>query len=282
MAKTYRELTVFGEPETLESLISRLESHLKGDWSRDRQREKELRCISADQAFFFLCCSNAERPAAVLGMLLYGRRLWVTNIASQEQGTITLSQYNAVLVEFYLRFLHPAAVEAGLTVQLSFDDCEELTIEAALHQEVFRRLKSFVLCAEGFWSKPSWSHPLDQERLFAVLVEAHRHSNKIDIGLLREWLVNDRNWPPNKVEELLCEIEFGSEFLDYIRESLYPLAAHHVLTSKSAPGLPSHWARMLGTARWLVTTAFKAIRPVVGHARQPRSPRQAPAHRLPA
>jgi hypothetical protein len=277
MAKTYRELTVFGEPEALESLISRLESQLNNGWSRDRQREKKLRRISADQVFFFSCCSNAERRAVVLGLLLDGRRLLVTNIASQEQGSITLSQYNSVLVEFYLGFLHPAAVEAGLLVDLSSDDCEELTIEAALHQEVFRRLESFVFCAEGFWSKPSWSHPLDQGRLFAVLVEAHRHSNKIKIGLLRDWLVNDRHWPPNKVEELLCEIEFGAEFLDYIRESLYPLAAHHVLTSKSALGSPSHWARMLGTARWLVTTAFKAIGPVVGHARQPKSTRQAPA-----
>ena len=43
MVKVFRELTVFVEPQTLESLISRIENRLSDGWSRGREREQELR-----------------------------------------------------------------------------------------------------------------------------------------------------------------------------------------------------------------------------------------------
>jgi hypothetical protein len=296
MVKVFRELTVFVEPQTLESLISRIESRLSDGWSRGREREQELRRLGSEQYFIFLCDANAEHPAVVLAMHLDGRRLKVVNIFPQEAGQITVRQYNEILCDFYLRCLHPAALEAGLLVELSSD---ELTIEETLHPEVLDRLKRFVFCAEGLWSRPSWLHRCDQERLFAFLFEAHRHSNEIDVGLLRHWLENDRRWPSNKVDQLLREIEFGADLLSYGDENCWRRTDRRVLlvstpAQQADPNLvaqermplesrkPSRSVQMLRSARQLVLTAFSPIATVVGHTRRHRSPRQAPAHRLSA
>jgi hypothetical protein len=290
MVKVFRELTIFGEPRMLELLISRIESQLSDGWSRGREREQELRRLGQQQYFLFLCCSNADHPAVVLAMLLDGRRLRLVNVFPQESKRITVRQYNLALVNFYLRFLHPAAFEAGLPVELSSD---ERTIEETLRPEVLDRLKRFVFCAEGLWSRPSWVHRLDQERLFAFLFEAHRHSNEIDIGLLRHWLENDRRWTSNKVDQLLCEIEFGADLLSYGDANCWRRTDRQVLlTSRSArpadPDLvaqertrlesrsPAGSARMLRSARRVVATIFRAIATAVGQTGRPRSAVQAP------
>jgi hypothetical protein len=291
MVKVFRELTIFGEPRILELLISRIESRLSDGWTRGREREQELRRFGPEQYFLFLCGSNADHPAVVLAMLLDGRRLRVVNIFPQEPGQITVRQYNSVLVDFHLRFLHQATLEAGMPVELSSD---ERTIEEAFHPEVLGRLKTFVVCAEGLWSRPSWLHPFDQERLFSFLFEAHRRSNKIDFGLLRHWLENDRQWPSNKVNQLLGEIEFGADLLAYVGEDCLRRTDREVLlTSPSAlPTVPSpvgregtplksesplRSARTWGAARQIIASVFRAIATAVGHTRRPRSGVQAPA-----
>jgi len=295
MVKVFRELTVFGEPRSLETLISRLDDQLNEGWSRDREREQELLRLGPEQYFFFLSGANAERPAVALAMLLEGRCLKVANIFPQESGQISAAQYNSTLIDFHLRFLHAAALEAGLPIELSSD---ERTIEDAFHPEVLGRFKFFVFCAEGLWSRPSWSHPNDQGRLFAFLIEAHQRSNKIEIGLLGHWLVNDRHWPAEKVDGLLGEIEFGTDLLAYrdedcsIRTDRQVLRSTSVLTAdcnligrERTPlesRSPSGSARMLRSARQLVLTASNAIATVLGHTRRRRSGRQDPAPGLSA
>jgi hypothetical protein len=291
MVKVFRKLTIFVDPQTLELLISRIESRLSDGWSRGRESEQELRSLSQQQYFLFLCCSNADHPAVVLAMLLDGRRLRVVNVFPQESGRISVRLYNLALVNFYLRFLHPAAFEAGLLVELTSD---ERGIEETFHPEVLDRLKRFVFCAEGLWSRPSWLHRCDQERLFAFLFEAHRDSNEIDSGLLRHWLENDRRWPSKKVDQLLGEIEFGADLLAYGDENrLFRTDRQVLLTSTSAlpadpsligrertpleSELPSRSARMRGAARQIIATVFRTIATAVGHTRRPRSGVQAPA-----
>ena len=296
MVRIFRELTIFGEPGTLELLISLIESRLNDGWSRDREGEQRLRLGSKDQYFLFPCGSNAEHPAVVLAMLLEGGTLKVVNIFPQEIGEITKDQYNSVLVGFHLRFLHEAALELGTLVELSSD---ERTIEEAFHPEVLRRLETFVVTAEGLWSKPSWSHRCDQDRLFTFLLEANLHSNKIETGLLRHWLEHDRHWPANKVDQLLAEIEFGADLLAYGDENLFRRMSREVpLTSKSpAPTdeipvdhenapveseSPSRSARMRGAVRRLVLSLSNAIARTAGNAQAHRSGRQSPVSGLPA
>jgi hypothetical protein len=205
-------------------------------------------------------------------MLLEGRRLRVANIFPQDPGQINVRQYNSVLVDFHLKFLHQAALDAGTPVELSSD---ERTIEEAFHPEVLSRLKTFVVCAEGLWSRPSWLHRCDQERLFNFLLEAHQRFNKLDTGPLSHWLEKDRHWPSNKVDQLLCEIEFGSDLLAYGDENCLRREDRQVLLTSTPPlptdpspvgregapresESPPRSARMRGAVR-LVLTALNAI-----------------------
>lgn len=120
--KRFRELTVIGPPEALESLVETIEAQLRDGWHRNREREDQIQRLFVSWVFWFECRSNAERPAVALMMSLDGRRLSVADIFPRDIGELTVRQYNSILVEFYLRFLQEAAFERNLLVELSSDE----------------------------------------------------------------------------------------------------------------------------------------------------------------
>ena len=124
------------------------------------------------------------RAAAKLAMCADGRRLSMTNVFLHEYGRLTCADYNSILVEFYLRFLHSAASEAGLAIELSSD---ERSFEEAFAWAATRRLKQFSALANK-----SIAHPADRDRWMDFLIQLHCQSNRdYDFGLLAKWLIED-------------------------------------------------------------------------------------------
>jgi len=140
-------------------------------------------------------------------MVIYGRRLAVTNIVPHEQGRLTVAQYNSILLEFHLRFLAQAALEAGLPVELTSD---ERTIEEAFDPTAIKLLRRFSVCANK-----SIRHPADdgrwQDFLIYIHADGRRHSG-FDLGLLANWLHED-GWSVEKVRELMSECEFARDLM---------------------------------------------------------------------
>lgn len=202
--KIFRELTVFGEPDALESVISKTESGLTDGWFRDRESETKFQLLCRERAFCFLCRAKAERPEVALVMSLGGRRLTVTNIVPNGQ-KLSVGQYNSILAEFYLKFLHPEALEAGLAIELSSD---ERTIEEAFGSTALELLRKFSRCANK-----SMTHPADRNRWLDFLISLHDHSNRdYALDLLAKWLRED-GWSAEKASRLVSECEFALDLL---------------------------------------------------------------------
>jgi hypothetical protein len=141
-------------------------------------------------------------------MCAEGRRLSVTNVmpADADAGRHSRAQYNEILVDFYLRFLHPAAAEAGLPIELSPD---ERSFEREYGREAARLLTRFSVLANK-----SITHPSDQRRWKDFLIHLHHHRPNRDygFGLLAKWLMDD-GWSVDKTSELVSEAESALELL---------------------------------------------------------------------
>jgi hypothetical protein len=156
IAKVFREVTVYGDPEDLDALIPEIEGRLADGWSFDKESEQRLPSCGGQRFFLFPCRARAERPAVTLAMCADGRRLSVTNILLKEDRSLSCAEYNSILVEFYLRFLQPAAAELGLPIELSPD---ERSFEREYGSEAVRRLKRFSVPANKLMT-----HPADHRR----------------------------------------------------------------------------------------------------------------------
>ncbi len=214
--KVFRDLTIYGDPEALESLLSRLETLLSDGWSRDREREATLWCRPGQSQFCFVRRSSSEVPAIVLLMCPAGRELSVTNIVADRR-ELSVDDYNAILAEFYLRFLHPPASDAGLRVELSPD---EQNLEAVFGYRAAGLLKRFSHCA----NKAS-THPADRRRWMEFQIQLHSRPNRdCDYDLLAKWLIQD-GWTVEKTHKLISECEFARELLRAYDERLPGIGA---------------------------------------------------------
>jgi len=149
--KELRELTVFGQPDVLERVIRETEGRLSDGWSRDRKSESNLQVSTRDRAFCFRCPANSRHPEAALVMNLDGRCLTVVNIVTTAQA-LTRERYNAILVEFYLRFLQPVAAEANVSAELSSD---ERSLAEAFGWKPAELLTRFSRCANKAMTHPA-------------------------------------------------------------------------------------------------------------------------------
>ena len=207
IAKVFRELKVYGEPEALDGVIAGIEKRLADGWSRDRESEENLPGDGTQSRFFlFARCAGAEGPAIRLAMRAEGRQLSVTNVMPAEVGFLSCTQYNSALVEFFLRFLHPAASEAGLRIELSPD---ERSFESEYGSQAVKLLRRFSVLANK-----SSRHSADERRWMDFLIHVHHHRPHRDYGfaLLAQWLIDD-GWSEDKTRELISECEFALDLL---------------------------------------------------------------------
>ncbi len=197
-----RKLAIYGDRQTLNSLVSRLEKILCDGWSRDRARERLP--IYPYPQYCFLCGSNSECSPFVLLLGDEGHRLTVSDIAPKNT-CLSLDQYNRILVEFFLKFLHPAASDLPLTFDLSSD---ERSIEEVIGWKAAQLLRRFSSIARG-----SVAHPADRRRWWEFIVHLHLHPERdYELSLIERWLMQER-WSPDKTSELMDELRLAQDLL---------------------------------------------------------------------
>jgi hypothetical protein len=203
--KMHRDLSVFCEFDALDSLMSQIEASLTHGWSRDRVRESKLSPFFGKPVFCFVRLSNGEVPTIAVVMTAQPFGASVCNIVPNGH-ELSRDQYNSILSEFFLRFLHPAASQNGLITQLSSD---ELGIVEGFGSKAAQLLKDFSEAADKLATQPD-----DRSRWFALLISLHhRPARRSDYSdLLANWLRKD-GWSHDEVSELVCEWEFAQDLL---------------------------------------------------------------------
>ncbi|MGB3549631.1 MAG: hypothetical protein WA993_03000 [Candidatus Binatus sp.] len=202
--KIFRDLSVFCERDALNSLIVQIEASLTHGWSRDRMRESKFSPYFGRPIFCFMHTSNGTIPAVILVLTTQRFGASVCNIVPNGR-ELSCDQYNSILTEFYLRFLHPAASQNGLTTELSSD---EIGIEEGLGAKAARLLKAFSDTANK-----SAMQPGDHYRWFAFLISLHdRPARAAYCDVLADWLLKN-GWSEDKAGELISEWEVARDLL---------------------------------------------------------------------
>lgn len=119
--KRFRKLAVYGEPQELEQLIAITEALMNDRWFRDEEREVKMERLLHKRIFCFVLRAITIRPEVVVVLILEGRRLWVENLHAEGQ-ELSADEYNMHLIEFFLWYLHPAALATGVITELSSDE----------------------------------------------------------------------------------------------------------------------------------------------------------------
>jgi hypothetical protein len=189
-----------------------VERSLTDGWSRDREIEERLQRLGPRKAnnYCFTCTKEGQRPAAnVFFTEKDPGTLCVPNIVPSTQHKLSLGQYNALLEEFYRRFVRPAADQSGAAAELTGNQAD---LDRWLSPPAAEKLVGF---SRGANRGTGSSHPSDRERWNDFVLAAHRERSKLDAPTLRRWLIEIEGWAPEVAEQLALEYEYGRELLAF-------------------------------------------------------------------
>jgi hypothetical protein len=210
--EVFRELIICGEAKKLDETMTLAERSLTAGWSRDRQIEERLQRLGPRKAvdYCFTCTKEGQRPAANLFFTDKGpETLYVSNIVPRSQHKLAYGQYNALLEEFYQRFIRPAADQTGAKAELTGDQAD---LDRWLSRATAEKLRGF---SRGANRGTGSSHPSDRERWNDFVLAAHREGSSLDASTLRRWLIEIEGWAPEVADQLAIEYEYGRELLAF-------------------------------------------------------------------
>lgn len=207
--KTFRDLKLIGSVDEQGKLLEHIERSLKDGWIRDREKETELKLSNKLEYKIFACSKQSSRPAAALFFIAdENNYLYVCNIVPRELGELGIEKYNALLEEFWSKFIEPAAKD--LDVQIVTTSAER-TIDNSMSPEMAQLLKSFSAAAN---KSSGGTHPCDEKRFFDFIVTAHEESSLLDESQLSGLLIDD-GWTSEDAFELSCNYRFGRDLLKH-------------------------------------------------------------------
>ncbi|MCC6630166.1 MAG: hypothetical protein IT340_22530 [Chloroflexi bacterium] len=210
MLEVLKELDVEGDMVALGAFIAAVAHPSAVGWARyleGERRNGERLPLSDERRLWFRRDSMGDIPPTDLFLVCGPGHCRVTNIVPQELGSLTRSQYNAVLDDFAARVAGPAAAVLGLSLRIS-PDRQPLTFW--LSPEAARRLTTFSQAAN---MSTGSGHPLDFRRWAAFLIQVHRERSRLDAPTLRRWLVEIEGWPEDTASGLVGEFEFARDLL---------------------------------------------------------------------
>jgi hypothetical protein len=204
--KIERTLAIYGDRQTLDLLIFRLEANLTFGWTRDRDRER-LNMLP-QPVYCFSCESETECSPFLLLLGDEGHRLIVIDIAPADTALST-DQFNNILADFFLQFLHPAASDLPVTFDLSSDECGIEEVAGWKGAQLLRRFSSLT-------KKPTL-HLADHFRWLEFIVQLQISRCDHDLDLIGRWLV-DEGFAASRAGELMHELRLARELFKIYEE----------------------------------------------------------------
>ena len=140
--EVFQDMAIHGpidkRPELREGLIAAA----VGSWRVDLKRTEEVahNTVPLEDVVLFQRDADNDHPA--VGLTLWGTEdgYYVPNIVPLEKGSLSFSQYNALLKDFIAQIAEPVATQFGFTISTTQD---QQTLEDWLSLEAAIKLKHF-------------------------------------------------------------------------------------------------------------------------------------------
>ncbi len=116
--RLFRNLKIYGNQRQVESLVARLEQLVDDGWSRAHSEEGYLRQLDREGYYIFSRQPTPTLQGVALFLEVTSYGMWVGNIVPERE-QLCSDEYNAILVNFFWRFIDPAASELKLHTELS-------------------------------------------------------------------------------------------------------------------------------------------------------------------
>jgi hypothetical protein len=119
--RAVRDLDIYGTPLEIATLITLIERSLDSDWFRGHEYEERFRRLTGKEQFVFIRAHREDRPGVAIELRATHYGLAVFNLVP-ERGPLSIDDYNAIVIDFFLRFIDPAALDLELFTEISPDE----------------------------------------------------------------------------------------------------------------------------------------------------------------
>ena len=168
--------------------------------------------MTSEDVILFRRDAGQNHPAAGLTLWGNGDGYYVPNIVPLETGSLTFTQYNAVLADFIARIAAPVTAQFGFTVKTTEP---KQTIDDWLSPDAALKLRRFSGAAN---KSTGASHPSDERRWFDFLVAVHRSGDQPATDRLARWLREVDGWDEDTAHNLAGDFETAIALLTYYDE----------------------------------------------------------------
>ncbi|WP_407829344.1 hypothetical protein [Shewanella algae] len=209
--KTFKDVFIKIDDKLIINFISEVTKNLERPWSRSYESEENSKYLG-EISFSFKRAGDNTLPEAGLSIFREEKNNWyIPNIVPLEQSQLSYDEYNNIITDFYNSCLKPVALDLKIDIELTSD---ALTAEDILGDEANTLLEKFSSLAN---KSTGSSHPSDQKRWFAFIVETCRkqkYVNSFDLARV----LSEQGWSENSVQKLTTEYEFARDLIKYMEE----------------------------------------------------------------
>jgi hypothetical protein len=209
--EVFQDMRIQGPIEKRSDLRLALIASVVAPWRIDLEKSAQvaLNAATSEDVLLFRCEASNDHPAA--GLTLWGAPdgYYVPNIVPMVNGSLTFSEYNAVLRSFLVCVVEPIAEQFGFEVTMtkpSQDIDDWLSLDAAT------KLRRFSGAAN---KSTGASHPMDERRWFDFLIAVHRNGEDLGGDRLARWLHEIEGWDEETAHELAGDFENALSLLTH-------------------------------------------------------------------
>jgi len=208
--KVYQDLELPLENISIEQILIKIDAALPFSWVRDTERENELAKKLHDvKQYAYSTVNNPDLPDARLWLTNNDKGgLYVSNILPCEIGTLTMEEYNSIMMSF----VDVLKKESTIIFQLTKAD---MSLEDFVPKDIAEKLIKFSNNAN---KSTGYSHPCDFKRWLDFVISFHQCKCKRRLGLIERWLHEESGWLWETASKLSCQLEYSLDILQQYDE----------------------------------------------------------------
>ncbi|MFC4292726.1 hypothetical protein ACFOWX_09910 [Sphingorhabdus arenilitoris] len=213
--EVFQDMRIQGPLEKRSDLRLALIAAAIAPWRFDLEKSDQVarNAGTSEDVLLFRCEASTNHPAA--GLTLWGipEGYYVPNIVPMQNGSLSFSQYNAVLQSFLVCVVQPIVEKFGFEVSItkpSQDIDDWLSLNAAT------KLRRFSGAAN---KSTGASHPMDKRRWFDFIIAVHRNGEDLGSDRLARWLHEIEGWDEETAHDLAGDFENALTLLTHYDEN---------------------------------------------------------------